>query len=139
MSNPCASDHRLEGLASIAHAALPTGVAASMLSADCAFLGAPHNRAESLRSPRKNTSAALAADPRSRPTCPNAHTARRRSSGLRQCSGMSPEPPGSWAVRNIDVHSMSGAEAHLAHPVVNEADTLVERKRVSVGHDVDSP
>src|SRR5436190_928164 len=48
MSDQCASDHRLEGLASTTHAALCTGVAASTLNADCAFLGARHHRARSL-------------------------------------------------------------------------------------------
>src|SRR5436190_16111762 len=48
MSDQCASDHRLEGLASTTHAALFTGVAASTLNADCAFLGARHHRARSL-------------------------------------------------------------------------------------------
>src|SRR6266403_993683 len=42
MSEQCAIDHRLEGLASTTHAALCTGVAASTLNADCAFLGARH-------------------------------------------------------------------------------------------------
>jgi hypothetical protein len=68
MSDRCASDHRLEGLASTTHAAPRTGGAASTLNADCAFLGARHHRAGSLVI-KEEHAAVQAADPRSRPSC----------------------------------------------------------------------